>query len=216
MGVYRKISEIIVNNYECAWEANSRMKETCICGVEAVCSTAVNVCIIAVIAMILHIQIEAMIFFITFAALRMYAGGAHASNYRKCISIYVVVMVLSIMTAKCLVRIDRIYGDVFCIMSFVITCLINYIYAAKQKDIGNIDLSIQFRKKVFVILGVIGINMFLWCFIQQWSVFYQSNMIKELILVQAFAMLAQSIALFMNRKECINLMLKKGGNYCSN
>lgn len=201
MAVYRGIAESIVEIYDFDWQDNIRMKETCICSVEGAIANILNVSLVVLIAIILRISQEAVIFIATFAALRFYAGGAHAKNYVRCISTYLCVLLISVVCAKYSASIQDIWINVFCGFSMITASIINCKYAARQQHLE--ERTIAYRKKFGRIFAVICTFMLSMCIlypnIKSCSI---REGIREVVLIQSFALLAQSIALWIGRSEC--------------
>lgn len=199
MAIYRGAAEKLVDVYDFDWKDNLRMKEACICSVESVIANTVNISLIALLAIVTGLWREIAIYFFTFAAMRFYAGGAHAKNYLQCIAIYVCIMLICIGCAKYCIPASVLYPFVMCLGSIIISGWINGKYAARQRSVGK--RSNDYRKKARLIHRIISILMF-----SIFLVYMQTNnsFLREMIFIQSFALTAQSIALFIERKECVN------------
>lgn len=201
MAGYRGIAEKIVETYDFDWQNNTRMKETCICSVEGVIANIFNASLVLLTAMILKIPQEAIIFITTFAALRFYAGGAHAKNYIRCISTYLCALLVSVSCAQHGTSMQDGWIAMVCGFSMVIAAIINYKYAARQRCLG--ERTIVYRKRfgrIFTAICTFMISMCVLCpYTENYSV---RKGIQKIVLIQAFALLAQSIALWIGRSEC--------------
>lgn len=198
MAIYRGVAEKLVEIYNFDWEENLRMKEACICSVESVIANVINVSIVILFAMLTGLVKEIAVYFVTFGALRFYAGGAHAKNYGQCITLYICIMCASIFAVKFFVNLSEICTYCICAVSIVLSGWLNGKYAARQKTVGT--RSIEYRKKALTIHKIISVFMTLVCIDYP----YSSSFWQEMILIQAFALTVQSMALFINRKECTN------------
>lgn len=210
MAVYREVAEKIVEIYDFDWKDNMRMKETCICSVEGVISNVVNVILLILTVTALGIAGEAAIFAGTFGAMRSYAGGAHAKNHARCILTYMCVLLISIGCAKYCSTMQDASVYTICGLSMIMAMIVNCRYAAKQKRLG--ERTNVYRRKLSKIFIVICIFMTLICilspYVQDYSI---KESLQEIVLIQAFALFAQSVALWIARDEC-----KEGGAYCKN
>ena len=100
MEIYRGAAERLVEIYDFDWKENERMKEACICSVEAMIANGLDSVIVFTFALLAGIFIEMLIFFVTFGMLRFYAGGAHAKNYVRCVLMYICVVCISILSQE--------------------------------------------------------------------------------------------------------------------
>lgn len=201
MAGYRGIAEKVVEIYDFDWQNNIKMKEACICSVEGVIANIFNVGLVLLIAAALKISQETIIFMLTFAALRIYAGGAHAKNYIKCMLAYLCVLLASVSCAKYGVSVQGGWTAAVCGFSMLAAAVINYKYAARQQCLG--ERTIVYRKKFCRIFINICIFMIAVCILYP---HIANDTVREtmqkIILLQAFALLAQSIALWLGRNEC--------------
>lgn len=198
MAVYRKLAEKIVETYDFNWIHNIKMREVCVCSVENVIANIFNLCIVIFITTTLGIFSEAIVFICTFAVMRCYSGGAHAKRYITCISIYLCILIVSIFSAKYIADMhDTKIISMICILSLVITATINYLYAAKQTFLDK-------RKKIYRIKTcrffiTICVLMFIMYILK---IYTRNPILTHIILIQTFALLAQSITLLVGKKEC--------------
>ncbi len=204
MAIYRGVAEKLVDIYDFDWEDNLRMKETCICSVESVIANVIDIAIVVLFAALTGVMKEFAVYFLTFGTLRFYAGGAHAKNYLRCIISYICIMCVCFMAVHYLIELPDICTYCVCVMSIVISGWINGKYAARQRTVGS--RSTMYRKHALTIHKIISGFMIIICiaYPHMSSAFWQ-----EIVLIQAFALTAQSVALFMDRKECVNE--SKGG-----
>lgn len=197
--MYRGVAEGLVEFYEYDWGENLRLKETCICSVEMLCANIVNVIIVMLLATILNIQREALIFAATFAAMRFYAGGAHAKNYGQCITIYSLVLLICINIARACMSLDYVVICAICVLCISIVCLASYKYAAISSTVTE-KIS-HYRRKNFIILGVMGTVMILLgsinCYVDNIAL---HQLIKEGLLLQSLALFIHSISLWLENK----------------
>lgn len=199
MAIYRGAAEKMVEMYDFEWEENLRMKEACICSVENVMANAINISIVILFAVLTGLVKEIAVYFLTFGVMRCYAGGAHAKNHFQCIILYICIMCASIITAKLLVNLPEIYTYCMCAISIVISGGLNSKYAARQKNIGT--RRTEYRKKALTIHKIISAFITIVCIGYPNT---NSSFWQEIILIQTFALMVQSMALFINRKECVN------------
>lgn len=199
MEIYRGTAEKLVEIYDFDWEENLRMKEACICSVESVIANVINISIVILFAMLTGLVKEIAVYFVTFGAMRFYAGGAHAKNYLQCITLYICIMCANIFAVKFFLDLSEICTYCICAISIVLSGWLNGKYAARQKTVGT--RSIEYRKNALTIHKMISVFMIFVCigYPHMNSSFWQ-----EIILIQAFALTVQSMALFINRKECVN------------
>lgn len=201
MAGYRGIAEKVVKAYDFDWQDNIRMKEACICSTEGVIANILNVSLILLVTLILKISQEAIIFMMTFAALRFYAGGAHEKNYVRCVSTYLCVLFTCITCARYGASIPDGWTVIICSFSIVAAMIINRKYAARQQGLG--ERSIVYRRKFGKIFLVICVFMISICVLYPCTENYDVREgMQKVVLLQAFALLAQSIALWIGRGEC--------------
>lgn len=201
MAGYRGIAEKVVEVYDFDWQNNTKMKEACICSVEGVIANVFNISLVLLAAAVLKILQEAIIFILVFAALRFYAGGAHAKNYIRCILSYLCVLLASVSCAKYGASIQGGWTAAVCGFSMLLAAAVNYRYAARQQCLG--ERTIVYRKKFCRIFMNICIFMTAVCILYPHTV---NDSVREamqkVILLQAFALLVQSTALWLGRNEC--------------
>lgn len=199
MAIYRSAAERLVDIYDFDWKDNERMKEACICSVEGVIANILDVAIVFMFAALTGVFWEMLIFFISFGLMRFYAGGAHAKNYVRCVTTYICVMYLSICLTRQCIMLPTVCTIGICVVSILFSGWVNGKYAAKQRSVGS--RKELFRRNALIIHRVISIFMILNCIgclcVNDW-------VWQEVIWIQAFALVAQSVALFMDRKNCVN------------
>ena len=205
--MYRRISEKLVNSYPCNWESDRRMKETCICGVEIVCSTIMNLLLIMILACVFSKEVEVFIFFMIYGSLRLYSGGIHAKNHFRCILYYSVILFASVYAAEYL-RDFKSGIYILGVITPVITLGINYIYGGKQKNLEETE-SKKYARTCRIITVILSGYLGLMCLLQ--CIWWNSvpPEFRSYFYIQAFAMLFQSISLFLGRNQC------KGGAFLS-
>lgn len=195
--MYRKLSEKLVDAYNCNWEDNNRMRETCICGVEIFCSTLGNILILILLACLLSKQREILLFFIVYGASRMYAGGIHARNHFECMLIYTSVLLASIYAAAGLVNQNGLMYVAGVVVP-VVTILINIRYGGKQKKLTEDD-RLNYQKKCRVV--VVFFNAIL-ITLEIFSSFWKAwGFAGEAFWIMGFALLAQSVSLLLEGKK---------------
>lgn len=199
MTIYREAAERLVDVCDFDWDDNLRMKEVCICSVESIITNTVNITMIVLLAIATGLWREIAIYFFTFAAMRFYAGGAHAKNYLQCITFYVCIMLVCIGCAKYYIPVTRVYLFLMSISSIILSGWINGKYAARQKTVGR--KSNQYRKKALLMHRIISAVLF-----SVFNIYILTNnsFLGEMIAIQSFSLTAQSIALFIERKECVD------------
>lgn len=201
MAGYRGIAEKVVEVYDFDWQNNTKMKEACICSVEGVIANIFNLSLVLLTAAVLKILQEAVIFMLAFATLRLYAGGAHAKNYVRCVSTYLCVLLASVSCAKYGASIQGGWTAAVCGFSMLAAAIINYKYAARQQCLG--ERTIVYRKMFCRIFMFICIFMTAVCCLYfNTASSHIRETFQKVILLLAFAMLAQSIALWTGRNEC--------------
>ncbi len=204
MAIYRGVAEQLVDIYDFDWKDNERMKEACICRVEGLVANVLDIFIVIVFGILTGIFKEVLVFLLSFGFMRFYAGGAHAKNYARCVITYICVMYLSVCLAKQCIMLPAVYTMGICFISIMFSGWINGKYAAKQKNVGSRKELL--RRNALIIHKIISVIMIVICI----SYPYMNHSIwQEIVWIQAFALTAQSIALFMDRKECIEAC--KGG-----
>lgn len=200
--MYRRIAELFVDGYHYNWESNPRMKEACICSVEIVCSTMINIIIIFMMACLLSKEIPCIIFVIVNGTTRLFSGGKHAKNHSRCIMTYIGLLLLSVYIADYMGDMrEEIYFLVMFVFIFSIS--INIKYGGMQKQLEEWErkkyrkicgVLVVFYNTVFVTACVteliIGINM--------------GATMRSWLYVGCFALLIQGVFLFMDRNQCIN------------
>ncbi|MBR3770366.1 MAG: accessory gene regulator B family protein [Lachnospiraceae bacterium] len=197
MALYRGVAERVVEIYDFDWQGNDRMKEVCVCSVENVIANGINVMLIAVLAFASGMWMEITIYFLTFAALRAFAGGAHAANHRRCITFYTCIMLVCIWSVKLLCPGSVLWTGILMLLGMLISGVTNYKYGAKQISIGNRRQS--YRKKMFGIYGIICLMMLVMFVIYAET---GAEMCRQVVLIQAWAIAAQGIGVFVGREEC--------------
>lgn len=199
MGLYRETAEKLVETYDFDWKDNLRMKEVCICSVESMIANTVNIVLVIFCAMLTGLWREIAIYFLTFATIRGYAGGAHAKDYMRCITSYVTIMLACIGCVKYCIPSCGFYVCAILLVSISLSGWINWRYAAKQKNRGT--KRVAYRKRALMMHGIITVFM-----IGTLMIYVKTHIsfLGELIMIQSFALIIQSIALWMDRKECVN------------
>lgn len=198
MVVYRRVAERIIEEYDFDWKDNLRMKEALICSVENVIANAINVSIIITLALITGFRSEIFIYFFTFAAMRMYAGGVHAKDHLRCILTYICIMISAIVCTKCLVPIVGNDLLIICVSGLVLAGWINMKYGGRQRELG--ERKNTYRKKLLLIYLIITAFMLV---VMTGYLHSKSVFLGEMLMIQLFALMAESISLYIIRKECI-------------
>lgn len=196
MEIYRGIAEKLVEIYDFDWRDNLKMKEACICSVEDIIAKGVNIFLIILLAIITGLWREIIIYFLTFTTLRFYAGGVHAKNYMQCIMVYVGIMFMSIAFAKCITPLNEMILLVVVLFSISISKILNGKYSAKQKKVGT--KSDLFHKKTMMFHGIITSEM---CGLFMLQMLLECRFIAQILIIQSCALVVQSIALGLDRKE---------------
>ena len=195
--MYRKLSEKLVDAYSCNWDENERMRETCICGVEILCSTLGNILILILLACLLSKQKEILLFFIVYGVSRMYAGGIHARNHFECMLLYTLILLASIYVAACLAG-KNVAMYVAGVVVPVVTLSINIRYGGKQKKLSENERLI-YQKKCRVVILFFNIALIA---LEIWTGFRSTGrFVEEAFWIMAFALLAQSVSLFLEGKK---------------
>ena len=83
------------------------------------------------------------------------------------------------------------------LLGMLISGVTNYKYGAKQISIGNRRQS--YRKKMFGIYGIICLMMLVMFVIYAET---GAEMCRQVVLIQAWAIAAQGIGVFVGREEC--------------
>ncbi len=196
MAGYRSIAEGLVDSYDANWEENPRLKEACIYSVETLVANMVNVLILVALAIVTQWWLEIATYFFTFASIRIYAGGAHAKNFRRCITFYSLTMLACIVIAKGMMGTADIYIFLVGIGCVCWSGWVNARYAARYKTEDNEkERCRRAVKRTFILL--IPELVILWGV----AVWYECLNMKVLFLVQTLAMAVQGIALAIERNE---------------
>lgn len=205
--MYRNIAERLVAGYPFDWSEHSRMRETCVCGVEIVCSTLVNVIITFILLCCLSKEEACLIFFIVNGTVRIFSGGIHAKDHLNCFLTYIGILLCSAYAASYLDEI-KFCLYILCIIVPVITMTINFKYGGMQSH-----LEIMERKKFnFYCKGFVTIYnavLITLCMIEILSKTNLGAALRNGLYVMCFALLTQSISLFLGRKTCINYKDKR-------
>lgn len=199
MALYRETAEKLVETYDFDWKDNLRMKEVCICSVESLIANTVNIVLLVFCAMITGLWREIATYFLTFASIRGYAGGTHAKDYMRCITSYVTIMLACIGCVKYCIPSAGFYVCTILLVSIFFSGWINWKYAAKQKNYGTKRAA--YRKRALMMHRIITVFM-----IGMFMIYMKTHIsfLREMIMIQSFALIIQSIALWMERKECVN------------
>lgn len=200
--MYRNIAERLVDGYSFDWEGNLRMRETCVCSVEIVCSTLVNSIIVAMLACLVSKESTFLIFFLVNGTVRLFSGGMHARSYRSCSVTYCTVLLVSVYMA-CYLESIKYIMYILCVVVPVISISINFKYGGMQEHLEEMERK-KYRKvcKCLVLLYsaiLIGI-----CAMEIISGKDMGIEVRNGLYVQCFAMLTQSVLLFLGRKACVN------------
>ena len=200
--MYRRIAERLVDYYPYDWKENLRMKETCICGVEIVCSTLINIIILIALACLLSKQGACLIFFMINGMTRLFSGGVHAKNHRSCILFYIAVLLASVYAADYLDEIR--YGMyVLCMIVPVVSISVNFKYGGMQKQLEEGERR-KYKKICKYFIVMYNIILYVACGIEVMSGIPMGVDVRNSLYVGCFALLTQSISLFLGRKNCIN------------
>lgn len=124
---------------------------------------------------------------------------AHAKKHLQCIIIYICILMTCIGCAKSYIPSARLHLFAICLGSIALSGWINRKYAGRQRGVGK--KSDDYRKKALLIYRIITIFMF-GAFIAYTQISY--SFLREMIVIQSLALTAQSMALFIERNECIN------------
>lgn len=198
MALYRVSAEKLVNTYDFDWKDNLRMKEVCICSVESFLANMMNTVLLVVCAIITGLWKEMAIYILTFATIRVYAGGVHAKDYIRCIISYVTIMLACIGCVKYCIPSARFYVCAILLVSVFFSGWINWKYAAKQKNCGTKRTA--YRKRALMMHRLITLFMLVMFMIY---VKMGIGFLGQMIMIQSFALSIQSITLWMERKECV-------------
>lgn len=198
----RGVAEKIVEEYPCEWGENARLKEACICSVENVCALMINLVILMVISVLLSKEISCLVFFVTNGIIRMFSGGIHAPTHVKCISCYVGILLASIYMA------DLLEGEkaALYVMSAVVPILsirINFKYGGMQTRL-EAEENRKFSR--YCKIMTLFFNGILVCagLIEMLSGREMEKGVRNALFVIAFALITQSLSLFLARKNCYN------------
>lgn len=197
VAVYREAAERLVNIYDFDWDSNLRMKEACICSVENVIANIVDVIIVFTLAYVTGVMGEVLLYFLTFGLLRMYAGGAHAKNYFRCITIYLCVMYVCIYTSRLLMGAPVGVMLLICGASILVSGWINSRYAGGQKHVGA--RSRMYRKRALFIHHLVSMMLMVGCIVYLLSSW---EALQKMVFLQAFALVIPSILLIVEKRQC--------------
>lgn len=200
MDLYRMTAEKIVNLYDHDWKEQVKLKEACICSVEIVVASALHLIILFTLAVISGLVFEVLLYFVTFGLLRFYAGGIHAKSFAQCITIYCILMFSEICGIKYYLLEQTIPFVVVFFLSLYLAEVIHDRFAARQMYLE--DDEPRSRRRATLILRIIMSEMgLLFCV----CIASKSMLLREILYIQAFALMTQSICLFFNRNQCQKL-----------
>lgn len=94
-----KISNRIADNLIASNVIGADEKEIYTFGAEVLISYIINLLTIIVLGLALSAAMEGLVFLSSYALIRMYAGGYHASTFGRCYALSVVIMVVALMFA---------------------------------------------------------------------------------------------------------------------
>lgn len=198
----RCLAEKIIDDYDCDWDNDIRVKEACVCSVENIMALAINILLLTIIAILLSKEKVCFIFFLTNGFIRIFSGGIHASTHTKCISTYIIIMLISIYLAEFLQEIPII----FFVLSIMVPCFsiaVNFKYGGMQKKL-EIEDNLKYSsccKRMVLIFNSILICAGLMDLLSQNGI---GISLRNIGLVESFALIVQSVSLLLARQNCYN------------
>ena len=204
---YRRIAEYLVREYDFDWHGNERMREACICSVENVIANVVNFLFILLLACVTGLGMQMIVFGITFAAMRIYAGGAHAKNHLYCIVMYVGIMLACIRGSQWLLNRNDTIFLAFIMFNIFFSGIVNEKYAATQKNVTS--LCEVYQKKTMMIYWTLVTII---CFLVILYIVSGNLKYKNIVILQSFAMITQSLALLAERMQT-GRRIREGESY---
>lgn len=145
---YEIMADKLIDVADVDWNGRESLRNSCRYGMEILISMVVNYGLVLLAGLLLGILKEVVIYLFAWGSLRFFSGGRHAANHRRCIIIYMSVMVFVILMCRYLtVRVDlKIYE----IAAFIVAFILNVLYAGDQK--ANQRRSIKNKKIALTIL----------------------------------------------------------------
>lgn len=148
---YRNLSESIITTSEINWTGNENQKELCIYGMEIMVSTIMNFSIISITSCILQLQIETIVYLLFFLPGRLFGGGGHAKNHKRCITYFCIYMFGMIKISKYIIPIwDYKVFNLMIIVVLIIILVLNYKFASNWK---NETVRKQHRKYTLLVVN---------------------------------------------------------------
>ncbi|MDO5521983.1 MAG: accessory gene regulator B family protein [bacterium] len=153
-------------------------------GMELLLSTTCNLLLTILIAVILHIEVETMIYCLFFIPYRLFSGGAHASTHMRCFLTFTLSQLASIVLSRLLANTALIKVIlIFCYGFSLCVCLL---FATRTKHLEE-------EKKQLHKLVSIAILLLDGVLITCVGIFWEHYM--SYLLIASMAITIQSIAL---------------------
>jgi len=97
-----KISEILA--VRIAEALNEKEKINILCyGLQIILNTLLSIILVIIIGGLIGKPLQALFYLFSYCSIRIWAGGYHASNHMKCIFLFVIFFILSIIGAEIIV-----------------------------------------------------------------------------------------------------------------
>ncbi|MDO5292983.1 MAG: accessory gene regulator B family protein [bacterium] len=164
--------------------------ETIRYGMELLLSTACNLILTVMIAIVLHIELETIVYCLFFIPYRLFSGGAHASTHTRCFLTFTLSQLASILLSRLLA--DTVLIKVILILSYGFSLCICCFFATGTKHLEE-------EKKQLHKLVSIAILLLDGVVITCVGIFWEHYM--SYLFIASMAITIQSIALLPIRKE---------------
>ncbi len=159
--MYNRIAKHIVCFLEHHKVVDENKSEICTYGLEIMIAYICYFGVLLLLATITNTFIESLLFFTSFVFLRRYAGGFHASSYRKCHLIFAINQLLFIMLIKFLNVTEEVW---LAAVVLLISTVIVFVYA----PIDNINRRFSnneykyFKKSSRICASIVFLTVVLW------------------------------------------------------
>lgn len=162
--MYNRIAKYIVCFLDRHKVVDENKSEICTYGLEIMIAYICYFGVLLILATITNTLIESLLFFTSFVLLRRYAGGFHASSYRKCHLIFAINQLLFIMLIKFLNVTEAVW---LATVILLISTVIVFVYA----PIDNINRRFSnneykyFKKSSRICASIILLIVVVWIYL---------------------------------------------------
>lgn len=145
----KKLSVLLSEELSLKLGSSDNDKEVFVYSLEVILSLLANICILTVVAFLIGKVTELVTFTIFFSGLRVYAGGYHAKTHLECLSLTLIIFLISALSNTYLTA----YGEIILVFGVVFSMTMVFWLAPAETE--NKPLGKTERKKYRLISRII-------------------------------------------------------------